>query len=164
LGRLGDFERVEGGPVFYEEFEGGYHIRFERGERVLEKFHEFLEERGVEWGHFSALGALEEVEFGFFRVTRKDWTARRKVFEELEVCSWSGNVALLDGKPWAHTHGVFGREDGSTFGGHVFEASAGATLELVLTVLPGRMKREMDDQVGLALLRPSKAFRVKATS
>jgi uncharacterized protein len=138
--------------VRYREFQGGYSIRFERGEKVLEMFHAFLKERGVEWGHFSALGALESLELGFYRLATKEWAPRHFLSEELEVCSWSGNVAIRDGEPWAHTHAVVGRDDGTTLGGHVFEATVGATLELVLIVLPGRMEREWDPEIGLELL------------
>jgi uncharacterized protein len=133
------------------EFEGGHHIRFERGERVQEAFHAFLEEQGVGWGWFSALGAVDAVEFGFYQLATKKFT-RHSFSEELEVCSWSGNVAIRRGKPWAHTHAVFGRLDGSTLGGHVFEATVAGTLELVLTVLPGRVQREKDPDIGLELL------------
>jgi uncharacterized protein len=133
------------------KFEGGYQIRFERGERVLETFHTFLAEQRVGWGWFSALGAIEAVEFGFYRLATKEYK-RHSFSEELEVCSWSGNVALRDGKPWAHTHAIFGRLDGSTLGGHVFEATVSVTLELILTVLPGHLRREMDPDIGLELL------------
>ena len=137
-------------------FDGGYQIRFERQEKVQETFHRLLGDLDVTWGHFSAIGAVESVELGFYPLTTKEWV-RRPLIEPLEVCSWTGNVALLDGKPFAHTHAVLGREDGSTLGGHVFEATVGATLELVLTVLPGETERLLDSQVGLPLLRLSTA-------
>src|SRR6188472_1664999 len=103
------------------QFEHGYQIRFQRGEKVQQTLHAFLDQFGVEWGYFSAIGAVESVQIGFYRVAEKRWTSLTFA-EELEVCSWSGNVAIRDGKPFAHAHAVLGREDGSTLGGHVDEA------------------------------------------
>jgi predicted DNA-binding protein with PD1-like motif len=100
------------------EFKGGYQIRFVRGERWPEEFDRFLARKGVEWGYFTALGAVDSVKFGFYSLFTKKWD-EHLIFEELEVCSWSGNVAIRDGKPFAHTHAVLGRKDGSTFGGHI---------------------------------------------
>ncbi len=135
------------------EFEGGYVIRFERGESAMDEFHSFLKDRGVEFGYFSAIGALESAAFGLYRLDIKDYLWH-EIAEEMEVCAWSGNVSIRDGEPFAHTHAVFGKIDGSTVGGHVRDAVVGATLELVLNVLPGRMERQMDDSIGLALLCP----------
>jgi predicted DNA-binding protein with PD1-like motif len=48
-------------------------------------------------------GRVREVRF-LFALDEK-W-AEQQVFEELEVCSCSGNVAIREGKPFVHTHAV----------------------------------------------------------
>ena len=137
----------------YREFDGGFVIRFERGESVLDLFHAFLAEREIRFGYFSAIGAVGHVTFGYYRLDTQSYIWH-EVDEDVEVASWSGNVSIRDGAPWAHTHAVFGKMDGSTLGGHVRDAIVGATLELVLNVLPGRMDRELDPAIGLALMCP----------
>ncbi len=137
----------------YREYDGGYLLRFQRGENTTEVFHEFLKSKGIEFGAFSAIGAVSHAVFGFYRLDIKEyvWNELR---EDAEVVAWSGNVSIRDGEPWAHTHAVFARMDGSTVGGHVREATVGGTLELVLDVLPGRIERRKDEDTGLALLCP----------
>jgi predicted DNA-binding protein with PD1-like motif len=139
--------------VRYREYEGGALLRFERGESVMVVFHWFLRERGVELGHFSGIGAVSRATYGYYRLEEREYTWH-EIDEDVEVISWAGNVALRDGRPWAHTHATFGMADGSTVGGHVRDAVVGATLELFLTILPGRLERRMDPQVGIALLDP----------
>ncbi len=139
--------------MHHRQFDGGYLLRFEKGESVTDVFHAFLKEKGVEFGYFSAIGPLQGATFGFYRLDIKDYV-RHEIREEVEVASWSGNVSLRDGEPYAHTHAVFGKMDGTTLGGHVFDAVVGATLELVLNVLPGTVERRMDEEIGLALLCP----------
>jgi uncharacterized protein len=143
--------------MFWKRLENDYQLSFELGEPWPATFDGFLVEHGIEWGSFSALGAVQRVRFGFYPLSTKQWD-EHQVFEELEVCSWTGNVAVRDGKPFAHTHAVFGRKDGSTFGGHVLEATIGATLELVLAVLSGRVERQRDSDLGLWLLRLPERF------
>jgi hypothetical protein len=75
------------------EFEGRYHIRFERGEKALDTFHAFPRGAGRRVGLLLRAGCPPRVEFGFYRPARKEWAARYSLAEELEGCSWSGNVA-----------------------------------------------------------------------
>lgn len=137
----------------YRQFDGGWIIRFEHGEKVMDTFHSFLAEQNITFGSFTGLGAVLRAEFGFYRLDRKDY-AWMTVDEEMELASWIGNVSLREGKPFAHTHAVFCKLDGSATGGHVREAEVGATLEVVLHVLPGEMHRELDERIGLHLLCP----------
>jgi predicted DNA-binding protein with PD1-like motif len=47
-----------------------------------------------------------------------------------------------------------GLPDGSTRGGHLFEAHVWPTLEMVLTAWPERVRRKGDMETGLYLLDP----------
>ena len=143
--------------MFWKQFDSGYQISFEQDEPWPDTFHAFLSIQGIEWGYFFALGAVQGVKFGFYPLSTKHWD-EHQVFEELEVCSWTGNVAVRQGKPFAHTHAVLGRKDGSTFGGHVVKATIGATLELVLIALPGRVERQENREIDLWLLQLPERF------
>ena len=74
--------------------------------------------------------------------------------EQVEVLSLVGDIASKgDGEPQVHAHVVLGRSDGMTRGGHLLEAYVRPTLEVVLVESPEHLRREWDEEVGLALIR-----------
>ena len=129
---------------------------FERGEVVLKKLTEVLAEEKIQAGVLSALGALTDVELGFYHLDRKDYD--RKVFEdEYELVSMVGNIALKDGAVYVHAHAALGREDFSLFGGHLFEARSAVTVEVTVFPFKHTMVREFNADVGLATLSSCRA-------
>jgi uncharacterized protein len=52
-----------------------------------------------------------------------------------------------------HAHVVVGRADGTAHGGHLLEAHVWPTLEVVLTEAPAHLRRELDEETGLPLIR-----------
>jgi predicted DNA-binding protein with PD1-like motif len=75
------------------------------------------------------------------------------VNEQVEVLSLMGNIALNDGKPKIHAHGVVGKSDGTTRGGHVLAAHVWPTLEVIVTESPKDLQRATDKETGLALIQ-----------
>jgi predicted DNA-binding protein with PD1-like motif len=59
---------------------------------------------------------------------------------------------VTDEGPRVHAHVTLGRRDGSASGGHLFEATVSATLELFVREEPGELRRVPDEHVGLPLL------------
>jgi len=102
--------------------------------------------------HFTAIGAFRDVTLGYFDWDAKDYK-KIPVREQVEVLSLIGDVALKDGEPKVHAHVVVGRSDGSTRGGHLMEAHVRPTLEVVLTESPEHLRKEVDPESGLALIR-----------
>ncbi len=86
-----------------------------------------------------------------------DWETKEyqkiPVREQVEVLSLIGDVALKDGEPKVHAHVVVGRSDGSTRGGHLLEAHVRPTLEVILTESPAHLRKQIDEESGLALIR-----------
>lgn len=124
-----------------------------RGEEVLSAFSEFVSRQNIRAAHVTGLGAAESLEIAFYNLETKEYERKRTNFD-VEVLSLVGNVALYEGRPIIHIHGVFGKRDFSAFGGHVFELVAGGTCELHLTALDGFMTRTHDASTGLKLLCP----------
>ncbi len=58
-----------------------------------------------------------------------------------------------DGKPAIHIHVVVGRRDGSAMAGHLGEAHVRPTLEAILTESPAHLRKRVDPESGLALIR-----------
>lgn len=126
-------------------------IRFDKGEEVVQQLRAFLESQKLTACAISAIGSCSSVELGFYNEHLKDY--RKKVFlENLEIASLSGTGGIAEGKPALHLHGVFGRNDFSLIGGHVFQLVAAATCEVVLTEFPGTLSRVLDPNWNLKLL------------
>lgn len=135
----------------YREMPSGFFIVLDRGEEVLEELTRFATETGVRAASFQAIGAVERVTLGYYdlaaqKYERGSWT------EEMEVASLLGNLAVVDGGPFPHVHGVFGRRDFSVLAGHVFEAVVSVALEITATTAPDALRRQAVDFCDLKLI------------
>ncbi len=67
----------------------------------------------------------------------------------------TGNIALVDGKPFIHAHAVLSAMDDalSCVGAHIKEAEVAVTLEVYLTPFASACTREYDEETGLKLLK-----------
>lgn len=115
----------------FERASFGYVVALEPGEELIRSLIRFARREEVEAGALTGLGAVRGVELGFYDLARQAYE-RRRLDEELEACALVGNLALVDGEPFPHVHGVFGRRDCTVVGGHVFEAVCSVTLELAV--------------------------------
>jgi hypothetical protein len=129
-----------------------YALIFDTGEEPLSGITRFAEEHNLSASRITAIGALSEVVLGFFDWEKKDYE-RIVIREQVEVLALVGDIALDQGKPKVHAHLVVGLRDGRARGGHLLEAKVRPTLEVILTESPGYLKRELDPQSGLALIR-----------
>ncbi len=124
---------------------------FDSGEEPVAALTRFAQEHKLDASRFTAIGAFDQVVCGYF-----DWETKtykeNAVFEQVEVLSLIGNIALDGERPRVHAHVVVGKRDGSTLGGHLLSARVRPTLEVVLVESPRYMKRVFDRGVGLALI------------
>ena len=104
-------------------------------------------------GHLTGIGAISQAVIGYFDPKTKSYL-RNQQNEQAEVLSLTGNLALKDDEPFFHLHVALGLQDGSTRGGHLFEATVRPTLELILTTYPKPVLRKTDPETGLPLLDP----------
>ena len=125
---------------------------FETGDEVMAGLGEFARENGLSAAHLTAIGALSDATLGYFDWEKKDYK-KIPVREQVEVLSLIGDVALKDGEPKVHAHVVVGRSDGTTLGGHLIEARVRPTLEVILTESPAHLRKQVDAESGLALIR-----------
>lgn len=127
-------------------------LRFETGDALVEALTSFAGEHGIRAGRLTGIGAFTDAEIGFFDRERKDYD-RLAVDEETEVLSLLGNITVTDEGPRVHAHVTLGKQDGTAHGGHLFEGHVGATLEVFVVEYGGELRREMDEVVGLPLIR-----------
>lgn len=124
---------------------------FDKGDDVMPILERFAKENALSASRFSAIGALRSAVLGYFDWDRKDYD-RIPVDEQVEVLSFSGDIALDGDQPKVHAHAVLGRRDGSTVGGHVLQAMVQPTLEVLLIESPGYLRKTCDRETGLALI------------
>ena len=129
---------------------------FDKGDEVISELERFARDGGLAGSHFTAVGAFESVTLGYFDRDRKDFV-QIPIREQVEVLSLVGDIALKGNEPKAHAHVVVGRQDGTTRGGHLIEASVWPTLEVVLTDEPEELRRVHDEETGLALIEAARA-------
>ncbi|PSQ15237.1 DNA-binding protein [Halobacteriales archaeon QS_8_69_26] len=97
---------------------GEYLARLETGRDWREQIEAFARERGIESAWFQGMGAVQDAEVWYYDQDDKEYEPI-EFDEHLEVAACVGNVARLDGEPFAHTHAVLGRDDAGTLSGHL---------------------------------------------
>jgi len=128
-----------------------YVIKLERGERVLESLTSFFAEHTVTFATLSGIGAVEQVNCGYYDLPTK--TYHFTEYPDLvEVVSMTGNVSLKEGKPFLHVHAVFTDQRNQAFGGHVVEMVVGVTLEVIVRKFDTEIDRQYDEEIGLHTL------------
>ncbi len=126
-----------------------YLARLETGADWRGEIEDFAVERDIDAAWFNAMGAVRDAEVWFYDQEEKEYRAVE--FEEpLEVAACVGNVGLLDGEPFAHTHAVLSRPSGQSLAGHLNRAEVFAG-EVHLRVFETPLEREYDPTTGLDL-------------
>ena len=128
---------------------------FETGDEVLKCLQSFVKTEKICAAQMTAIGAFSDLVLKYFDWERKEYL-RIPVTEQVEVASLIGDVAQdTNGEPTLHLHLVIGKRDGSAMAGHLGEAHVRPTLEVILTESPTHLRKVMDPQSGLALIRPA---------
>lgn len=135
----------------YRETPVGYFLVLDRGDEALESLTRFATETGIRGASFQGIGAVGSLTLGYYELESQEYE-RRSWHEDLEVASLVGNIAVVDGGPFPHVHGVFGRRDFSAIAGHVFEAEVSVTLEISVVTVPEAIYRSPVDFCNLKLI------------
>ena len=89
---------------------------------------------------------------GHFEPSAKEYK-RISIQEQVELLSFLGDIARDDkGESQLHAKVVVGKSDGTTCGGHLFEASVRPTMEIIIIESPWELRRRVREDVGAALL------------
>ena len=140
--------RVE---LLQENGERTYAVVLDKGDEFVSSIEQFAREYNLKGSHFTAIGAFQDVLLGYFERERQDYK-RIPITEQVEVLSLVGNIAISHREPKLHAHVVVGKSDGMAYGGHVLEAHAWPTLEVIVDEEPGHLQRHTDEETQLALL------------
>jgi len=129
-----------------------YAIIMDSGDEVTAQLMAFAKKEKLSASQFTAIGAFSETVTGFFDFSIKDY--RKTAFkEQMEVLALTGDVSMFNGEYKIHAHVVLGRKDGTAHGGHLMRGIAHPTLEIILNESPEYLKREMDTNSGIPLIK-----------
>ncbi len=132
-----------------------YAVIFRKGDEVLSGLTDFALQYHVGDAHFTGIGAVSGATVGWLDLSRKVYH-RIPVNQQVEVLSMIGDVATFNGRPVVHAHLVLGKQDGSTVGGHLWEAIVNPTLEVFVTVNTVALEKVPDDESGMKVIDPAK--------
>jgi predicted DNA-binding protein with PD1-like motif len=136
-----DYLEVEGTREFV--------ARLAHGEGWRAQVEAFAADEGLSSAFFVGLGAVQDADVLFYDQDAGEYST--VAFDEpLEVAACVGNVSTLDGEPFAHTHAVLSREDGSTVAGHLDRATTFAG-ELYVRAFDADLERAHDETTDLDL-------------
>ena len=136
----------------YRRFDNTYVIRMERGEEIVEQVRRFAEREGVKLASVQALGAVDDFTVGVYNVAEKQYHARS--FQgAYEIVSLVGTINTMNGEVYTHLHMSAGDEEGRVFGGHLSRGVSSATVEMVVTLIPGTVDRQLDESIGINLFK-----------
>ena len=123
--------------------------RPEYGADWREEIEGLAAEEGIDAAWFSGLGAVQDAELWYYDQFEQEY--RSVSFEEpLEVATCVGNVSLLEGEPFAHTHAVLSRPTGQAVAGHLNAATVFAG-EVHLRAFEAPLEREREEVTDLDL-------------
>jgi predicted DNA-binding protein with PD1-like motif len=126
-------------------------VSLETGDDVVPTITRYAADNEITAAWFTYLGAVRTAALRYY-----DQDARRyrdfTIDRHLEVLSGVGNVSLLDGQPFVHTHAAFADSVGRAFGGHLNTGCIVWALEVRLEEYSGEPPvRLYDDATGLNL-------------
>ena len=135
----------------YQQFGDTYLVRLETGSDIPTAILAFAADQRIDVGTVAGIGAGYDWVLGYFDRATGEY-ARQSFAGEREILALNGNLAIKEGRPFAHLHVILGGPDFYTVGGHLFEGKVGATCELAIRKLPGYQLRTVDEATGLYLL------------
>lgn len=130
-----------------------YAVIFSPGDEVVSGLTEFAQKYNVKDAHYTAIGDASSAKVGFYDSSRKMFKVI-PIDEPSEVTSLIGDIAVMDGKPVAHSHVNVAVADGTVRGGHLLEMIVGPTLEVFVTVDPTPLNKKVDPRYGAGVIDP----------
>ncbi|MDD5543818.1 MAG: DNA-binding protein [Acidobacteriia bacterium] len=130
----------------------GFILILERGQEVMSSLTRFAEEQNIRSGSITGIGAVEKTTMAYFDLTQKKYLPQEFPIS-MELVSLSGNMALLNGKPFVHCHAVISGPDLVAHAGHLMKATISITGEIYITVMKNEIVRGPDEFSTLNLIK-----------
>jgi uncharacterized protein len=129
-----------------------YVLVFSPCDEVRSGLNDFAQQYGVKSAYYSGIGDVISAKAGYFDYQKKMF--RVIPVDTSEISSFTGNMAIFNGKPIAHTHFSVASKDGSVHGGHLLELYVGPTLEVFVVVEPTALHKKLDARYNAGVIDP----------
>jgi uncharacterized protein len=129
-----------------------YVLVFSPGDEVRSGLNDFAQNYNVQSAHYTAIGDALAAKVGFFDYEKKMFKVI--AIDTSEVSSFTGNIAIFNGKAVAHTHVGLSTSDGIVHGGHLLEMYVGPTLEVIVIVEPTALYKKLDKRYDAGVIDP----------
>lgn len=136
----------------YKRFGTKVIVRIDRGEEIVDKLKQICKDLNIKLGTITGIGAVDEATMGLYDVETKKYHSSELTGDH-EIAPLSGNISTMNDKPYLHLHVNLSDKDHRSFGGHLNSAIVSATFEGVIDIIDGKIDRELDNSVGLNLIK-----------
>ena len=134
----------------YKRFGNTVMARIDYGEEIMQSLKQMCEQEGVCLGQVNAIGATDHAVIGVYDLGEQKYH-QEELNGFMEITNLSGNVTSVNDEPYIHLHATMADQQNRIHGGHVIEMRVGATCEMFVQVLDGKVTREKDDGLGINL-------------
>ena len=129
-------------------------FRIDKGEEILTCIKEICEKENIKAGKISGIGASDEFEIGYFDIKNKRYIAKKIIKEgSFEITSLIGNISVMNNEIYIHAHINLCDNKNNVIGGHLSHSKVSATFEGVISIINIEIKRELDDVIGLNMMK-----------
>ena len=125
-------------------------LSLDRNEYINHSIKEFFKYKQLQFGWISGIGAIHNIELGFYDLNEKKYI-KKKFLEEHEILSLIGNVTLFNNDYFVHTHITISDKNFNSMGGHLFDAQISAAGEFKIDLANVQIDRKFSKEVGLNL-------------
>ncbi|MDF2821710.1 MAG: DNA-binding protein [Clostridiales bacterium] len=136
----------------YRRFDQAIFVRLDKGDEVISSLTNICETEKIQLGMVSGLGAVDNISLGIFDTKKKEYFSKQ-FSGDFEILTLTGNITCKQEDIYIHVHLTIGNVlTNEIYGGHLNNAIVSATVEVVLTVVDGKVGRKFSDMIGLNLL------------
>lgn len=138
--------------MLHKQLNDRYIVRLEKGEDVVQSLNQFAKDHAINSGSVAGIGAIENVELGYYSIEDKDYHKIR--FDgEYELIHLCGNFTYVEGAPFLHAHVTISDQACRAYAGHLFSGTIALTGEFYIMASEERIEREFDPVTGLKLMK-----------
>jgi len=124
-------------------------LALQHNENLYESISEYCLNNQIQNGTISAIGALQNVNLGYYDQSKKKYNTLEKN-EPVEIVHCLGNISLKEGEIFVHLHISVADKENKLWGGHLMAGSKIFACEVSINELEGEpFTRHFDKTTGL---------------